>query len=72
MTTLRCFRCHRPIKAATKEIPAIGGDLMFGPKCAEKAGLRDRERVKVVRAQVRGTSWFDPLQIPLDLGQPCA
>jgi hypothetical protein len=67
MNTLRCFRCRRPIKAATKVIPAVGGDFLFGPRCAEKAGLRDRERVKVVRARRNGTTWHDPAQIELEL-----
>jgi hypothetical protein len=65
---MRCDRCHRPIKSPTKAIHTRGGQFLFGPKCARLAGLMNRERIKIVRARVNGTTWHDPAQMQLDLG----
>jgi hypothetical protein len=63
---MRCERCHRPITTAAFSMPTRGRPLMFGPKCARKAGLIERkERHRAAQAQ----PVKDPNQLELELSQ---
>lgn len=36
---MKCIRCNHPLLTPAVSIPARGGPLLYGPKCAMKAGL---------------------------------
>ena len=51
---MRCVRCDRPLTHPAKTIDSKHGPLMWGPVCAQKAGLiepKPRQRALVVRQQ---------------------
>ena len=65
---MKCIRCSRPLLRASVSVHKGSTVFAYGPKCAKDAGLTDgKQRTKVVRAKVSGTSWIDPQQLALEL-----
>lgn len=66
MNALRCCRCHRAITTAAASIKiVVGGPLMYGPKCAVKAGLIEIKPRAVRIVTNTGVPEFDPRQMDL-------
>ena len=64
---MRCVRCDRPLTHPAKTIDSKHGPLMWGPVCAQKAGLiepKPRARALVVHQQEKAV---DHDQLTLEL-----
>ena len=51
---MRCVRCDRPLTHPAKTIDSKHGPLMWGPVCAQKAGLiepKHRQRTLITHHQ---------------------
>ena len=58
--TLRCTRCHKPLKRPA----AQAGAYAWGPKCARQAGLVERSKRRAVQRVVR----VEEQQMVIDFG----
>lgn len=65
---MRCVKCGRTLNAAAISITTKAGPLVFGPKCARKAGLIERTERRP-RAVTPATTTEDPAQMQLELTQ---
>lgn len=60
---MHCIRCGKPLKAAAVIAQTKSGPVMWGPKCAFRAGLLQRKRAtresQAVRTEVGQMDWID-------------
>lgn len=65
---MKCIRCGRAINAAAVSIPATKGrPMVFGPKCARRAGLIEtKQRGPQIFTRTKAEA-ADPRQMPLEL-----
>lgn len=61
---MNCERCGRPLSVTVVRIKMRGGDVVYGPKCAKKAGLWERKRRSRV---IESKTALDPRQMALEL-----
>lgn len=68
---MRCIHCNRPMKEPAVTIKSLAGPIYWGPKCAERAGIRMESRSKGRTANPQRATdhsaqadWIDNLNTP--------